>query len=274
MALIAASLAQMTGMNAQMIELHRQSEAHKAQQSLHKLDSKLNFEQKLQRIRVTGAEDLVDDLEEFERQMAKNGIDKWSDWYRFFENAWEPETKEWLLGCQQREPGRGLLAQAMQTKAEADWAVVYRFCRAELMRKVGLVFENPGDNAQVAWDQIAFPAGCSWKDIEATLRRLNKARSRLLKPKSLISYTTQNQDDELLLTLERSSDALKYQIFEKRDSLVDQLTIWLRLIQSIWNECITSVMHSQRNFDQESVGIWSLLLKIDTEKFPQDIKLY
>lgn len=92
--------------------------------------------------------------------------------------------------------------------------------------------------------------------FESATEQLNKARSHLLKPRSLVSYTTKNQEDEALITLERSANIFKHQVLEKRDCLVDQLAIWLKLMQSTWNECITTLVHSQRNFDENSVQIW------------------
>ena len=57
------------------------------QRRLGETDARLKLEQKLKRITATTAEKLLDELDEFEKQMQRNVIETWRLKYRYFELA-------------------------------------------------------------------------------------------------------------------------------------------------------------------------------------------
>ena len=50
-------------------------------------------------------------------------------WYRFLENAFDKDAKDWVEGTQSREPGQTAIALAYRTGDEDAWANVYRLAR-------------------------------------------------------------------------------------------------------------------------------------------------
>ena len=79
-----------------------------------------------------------------------------------------------------RDPGKAWYEYAQRPDAP-DWARgdVYRLARTELARRVGLAYETPGDNAQMAWDALGFPKDPSYKEIDKILDQINLARNKM-----------------------------------------------------------------------------------------------
>ena len=72
-------------------------------------------------------------------------------------------------------------------KARADNATdpdgesVYRLSRAELFKRACVMIEVPGELAQRNWDSIVFPKNASFNDTTKILKRLNEARTMLVR---------------------------------------------------------------------------------------------
>ena len=113
------------------------------------MDSRLDVKQKLCRITASSGEKLVEEIDEFEKQMDRNGVRLWKQWFHFFESALDDKPKNWISYSQTVEPGLSHYRIAMDPRTSADaWGAVYRLARAELYRAVGLNYETPGDVAQ------------------------------------------------------------------------------------------------------------------------------
>ena len=88
--------------------------------------------------------------------MQRNFIDTWKKKYLYFEVALEDNAREWVEGTLQREPGRTHLRNAMAIGApDVAWALPYRCVRLELLRKVGIPYEDPAELAQAQWDAMS-----------------------------------------------------------------------------------------------------------------------
>ena len=153
----------------ELAALRVKDEENKTRKELFDLDNRLDIKQKLKRIRACD-HTYPDELDEFEKQLDRNGVKGWKLWYHYFEQALDEPARKWVTYSQTVEPGKGALLTALDPRSsDVCWKEVYRLARAELARKLGLNFESPQEMAQAAWDRIHFGKDDDWTDIDNTL---------------------------------------------------------------------------------------------------------
>ena len=164
-----------------MMRLHQRMDERESRKDMQVMDDKLKLEQKMKKITCVDSISLMEEIEEFEKLMQKNMVSTWRVWYRYFESALEEGPRQWIDGSHTREPGKSPYQAALTPNAPDDaWAVVYRLARGELMRKVGMAYDSPADQAQAMWDSIVFPADPSADEITKVFERLNRARIKMV----------------------------------------------------------------------------------------------
>ena len=121
------------------------------------MDGRLKLDQRLASI---GGEDeviLVDELEAFEKQMSRANVTTWKQWYRYFEQAVVGRARAWVEEQLAAGHARLLYLGAMEPGAlDSAWATLYRFMRGELLKRVGVQYEEPGEMAREQWERLAF----------------------------------------------------------------------------------------------------------------------
>ena len=144
------------------------------------LKNRLDIKEKLGRIKANDASTLASEIDNFEKQLDKNGVKLWKHWYEYFETALDERAATWIENSQLTEPGKSTILAAREPRADdRAWAEVYRLARSELARKVNVVFESPGDSAQAAWNAVG--KDDDYKAIETTIDKLTEARTKMYK---------------------------------------------------------------------------------------------
>ena len=147
------------------------------------MDGRLKLDQRLASI---GGEDevvLVDELEAFEKQMSRANVTTWKQWYRYFEQAVVGRARAWAEEQLAAGQARLLYLGAMEPGAlDSAWATLYRFMRGELLKRVGVQYEEPGEMAREQWERLAFSDVVRhYEDIDEVLDKIIMSHTRMYK---------------------------------------------------------------------------------------------
>ena len=128
-------------------------------------DTKLKLDVRLPNIACEDKVATLRELEELEAQMRKSGISSWRQTWRYFEAALRGRAKIWVDTLVVDGIGLAMYDRIMIQGARGDeFDNIYLYCRRELMRRVGIQYEEPGDLAREAWESIVFPKWSSRPD--------------------------------------------------------------------------------------------------------------
>ena len=145
-------------------------------------DIRLKVQQPLLAIDASNADTLMEEFDRFEQEMTRNRIKTWEGWYTYLTHALDADSKKWLEGRYQTEPGISLFRNAHAPGApDFRWQFLFAFARGILFERQGVHNQTPGEMAARAWEGIHFPKECSYDDVERVLNRLNAARIRMVK---------------------------------------------------------------------------------------------
>ena len=147
------------------------------------MDGRLKLDQRLASI---GGEDevvLVDELEAFEKQMSRANVTTWKQWYRYFEQAVVGRARAWVEEQLAAGQARLLYLGAMEPGAlDSAWATLYFFMRGELLKRVGVQYEEPGEMTREQWERLAFSDVVRhYEDIDEVLDKIIMSHARMYK---------------------------------------------------------------------------------------------
>ena len=126
------------------------------------MDGRLKLDQRLSSIGGENEVVLVDELEAFEKQMSRANVGTWKQWYRYFEQAVVGRARAWVEEQVIAGHARVLYLTAMGPGArDGSRADLYRYMRGELLKRVGVQYEEPGEMAREQWEKACLPGDCS-----------------------------------------------------------------------------------------------------------------
>ena len=198
------------------------------------MDGRLKLDQRLASI---GGEDevvLVDELEAFEKQMSRANVTTWKQWYRYFEQAVVGRARAWVEEQLAAGQARLLYLGAMEPGAlDSAWATLYRFMRGELLKRVGVQYEEPGEMAREQWERLAFSDVVRhYEDIDEVLDKIIMSHTRMYKTGNFRGGDADSQRREMQdLRRKVPRGSRLREIFAVKDYEPTSFRQWVELVQ-------------------------------------------
>ena len=121
-------------------------------------DKRLGIKRDIPKIRCATGPAALKEFTEFEDRLREFRLREGEKWVLAFEASLEDKAKTWrdflLMVPRVREMYAGLFRP---NTTDDQYLEYYRLMRFEIMQRNGLVYENPGEEAKEAWDQLRCP---------------------------------------------------------------------------------------------------------------------
>ncbi|MCP4241797.1 MAG: hypothetical protein GY772_14650, partial [bacterium] len=144
--------------------------------------TRLKVDQKLKPITGETDHGLLEEILEFELQMERMQVTTFREWYQCFDRALDGKARNWVEEQLLAGNGQYLFLQAQQNEGvDGRWQDLYYFMRSQLLRRVGVQYEAPGQWARQQWEKVRFSESLrTYEDIDEVLEKILVARKRMV----------------------------------------------------------------------------------------------
>ncbi|MCP4242379.1 MAG: hypothetical protein GY772_17630, partial [bacterium] len=119
---------------------------------------------------------------EFELQMERMQVTTFREWYQCFDRALDGKARNWVEEQLLAGIGQNLFLEAQRNEqVDGCWQNLYYFMRSQLLRRVGVQYEAPGQIARQQWEKVRFSESLrTYEDIDEVLEKILVARKRMV----------------------------------------------------------------------------------------------